>query len=71
MEHRWLELPYCSNNLFQHNSSLHTAPFYRFGFKQMSLEQFLHVQFTCLDKRTRRELYRTVRTREVSRVEVW
>ena len=23
----------------------------RFGFKQKSLEQFVHVQFTCLDKK--------------------
>ena len=42
MEHLWLELPYCSNN---------STPMNRFGFKQKSLEQFVHVQFTCLDKK--------------------
>ena len=44
MEHLWLELPYCSNNS-------NSAPMDRFGFKQKSLEQFVHVQFTCLDKK--------------------
>ena len=44
MEHLWLELPYCSNNS-------NSAQMDRFGFKQKSLEQFVHVQFTCLDKK--------------------